>query len=201
MQRAVANHLQVDYDTFRQSPDPLNLLGEVAFMRTLLVEVRESIEDNSAHKMLQFVALSKALIEKELQEEYGYSQGDAESMAENLSSLSLDAYGEIYGKKTRITTKEAVDLAKVVEALSKVVERIQKLATGIPYRVRYDNQVIAAFTRFIVKVVMPHVNPATRKLIAQSAKQFLPNVQQQLDMEAMRRAELEALPEVIEVEQ
>lgn len=174
--RAVAKHLQIDYDTFRGDADPFNLQSEMALLRTLLVEVRETLDEGGQDLLLAYGELHKSYIKSVFIKEYEWSEGQAEELAELCSTMGVRAHAEVYGLKTKITPKEAVDVAKVVESLSKVAERYKKMADGVSIGVNYDHRVIETLTKFVVQVVLRHVPLQHRRQIAASAKAFMPNM-------------------------
>lgn len=182
MARAIAKHLQTDYDTFRGNPDPFNLQDEMAQLRTLLVEIRETLDNEGAGRLLEFGEITKTYVKSYLKSEQELEDEDAEELAETLSTKAVEAHANVYGIKSKITTKEAVDIAKVVESLSKVAERYKKMSDGVVLRINYDNRVVEAMTKFVVQVVLRHVPLQHRRQIAASAKAFLPNIQGSQDL-------------------
>lgn len=175
--RTIARHLQTDYDTFRGNPDPFNLQDEMAQLRTLLVEVRESLDAGAVDLLLQFGELVKAHLRQYMVEDLELDVDEADQLAEVMSTKAVEAHASVYGMKARISTKEAVDIAKVVESLSKVAERYKKMSDGVVLRINYDNRVVEAMTKFVVQVVLRHVPLQHRRQIAASARAFLPNIQ------------------------
>lgn len=177
MNRAVAKHLQVDYEEFASRPDPFNLQGEMAQLRTLLVETREGLEDSTIAKQLEFGQVVEAMCLAQLTDVEEWDEEEARPLAAKLADIASEALGAVFGTRVRMTPKDAVDIAKVVESLSKVSERYKKMADGVVLNIKYDNELSEMMSRFVVHVIMRYIPVSKRDAVAAAARAFLPTSQ------------------------
>lgn len=194
--QAVAKSLQTEYNTFRDHHDPFNLSDEVAMLRTLLIEVRDSIEDEGAEKLIRFGNLVRDSLNTSFVESGDWGEDEASEHADQISAQVVDCYRVVYGLRTRISSKEAVDIAKVVESLSKVSERYKKMADGLALRVQYDMRLYTSMARFVA-ICSQYVPITARPYIVKAAKAFIPNLNEQEISQMIGEHQTPALPEVV----
>lgn len=171
----VAPHLRVDYDHFREQSDPFNLMDEIAQIRTLFLEVRENLEASAVEKVTQFADLLEGLFLKDELED-GADQDEAVEKAQKVHNHAIRAYQTCFGSKPRLTPKDALDMVKAVELLSKISERYKKMVDGIMLEVAYDARVCQFIQFFIQRVVIKYVAKGSRMELANECFQFIPNI-------------------------
>ena len=176
MSKVIPSHLTADFEEFLSRPDPSNMVGEVAILRTVLVELRESLNKNTEEHTRSYLNSVVKQTEDHFQA-LGISEEDMEVLLGEVSKAVSDVHGRYYSSRAQLSSKEAVDIARVVESLSKVIERYKKCCNGMVLRVDYDSRVMDALSKFVTHVVMRHVTlPQTRRAIADSARAFLPSL-------------------------
>lgn len=199
MSRAVAKHLRVDYDYFRNQADPFNLNDEIANLRTLLVEVREGIEDASADQILQYSDLVQGALLREYLIELNMDEDEAIRVAERSTKVVMNSYNAIWKRNARITPKDALDIAKTVEMISRVSERYKKMIDGIALDVVYDDRMAELLSKFVVNVVMKFIPVSARKPLAAACFDFIPNMQKELGPTVIDVEPIEAQAEEAEI--
>lgn len=175
--RTVAPHLLQDYEWFRSQADPFSLNDEIASLRTLMIEVRENIEDSGVEKVMQFGDVVQGLIYTYFMEK-DWDEEEASEFAEDCARLAVKAYTAVFGAKPRMTPKDALDIAKATELTSKVCERYKKMCDGLVLKVEYDKRMSDMLMKFVTNVVMKFLPMKDRKALAAACFEFLPNIRE-----------------------
>lgn len=192
----VSPHLYHDYDYFAEQADPFNLSGEIAALRTLLVEVRENMTEDATDKLIDFGQVVEGLVLAYLME-IGWDNDEASEHADEIARRVVKAYTSVFGIRPRLSSKEALDVAKTMEIISKVSERYKKICDGIVLRVEYDKRFSDLLQKFVMTVVMPFMPVKDRKPLAMRCYEFLPNLR---EMEPLALAGAVADGDVLESE-
>lgn len=172
---AVSPHLYEAYDFFRNKVDPFNLADDIATMRTLMVEVRETIENDTFSKVMMFGEIVEGLVLAYLLEQ-GADKDEAAEQAEEISRLCIKAYNKLFGDRPRISAKEALDMAKAMELTSKVCERYKKMCDGVVLRIDYDKRIADYLQKFAIGCMQYVQGTANRRALAQYCYDFIPNL-------------------------
>ncbi len=180
MGKTVNPALITDYEEFRRHPDPFDLRDDLASLRTLIVEFRQSISDNNLERRVRFakaaaVDAARALRDSpevaewfpELEDRVDFSKMAAKVFYQVLPI----AYVEFFGECSRITPEEAKVAAHLVDVAGKITERHRKMMEQKQLQVTFDSQMVMLLMRFMAEVIA--VLPVDyRPLVAETARNF-----------------------------
>lgn len=170
-----------NFQEFLRTEKPFDLSRELALLRTLFVELRESLDERRPQKVATFLEqlhteFVRALVERKLNPE----------IAEQLSRGFLipvvhDNFVLMWGVGiSMIDPDEAKDLTFILDTISKVAERMKKIQEGVTLNVSINAEML---TRFLVNVVFPSIpEPDRRQAIAGRARQFSVSARRTVDV-------------------
>lgn len=173
-----------DYEEFRRHPDPFDLSDDLASLRTLIVEFRQSISDNNQERRIKFaqsaaLATAKALRDSPLSEEWFPDQTDriefSKAVAQILYKTVPQVYVAYFGECTRITPEEAKVMASLIDTAGKLTERHRKMLEEKKLTVTFDNQMIMLLMKFMAEVVAA-LPRDYRPIVAETARGFFSKI-------------------------
>lgn len=167
----IPQNQQLTFKQFYEQEKPLELLQEIAYLRTLGVELRKSIDRNrqeARDELLEefSIMMSDFLIEA------GFENDDITTALEELKK-EMDFILEAHlGPADPITPEDIAELRNHIEAISRVAEKAKKIKDGFTLTVDMGNvhPILMAFTQ---QVVLPNVTDRfMRSQIVESARAF-----------------------------
>jgi len=173
------HHIE-DYDEFRRHPDPLDLKDEMAALRTLIVEFRDSITQNNMERRQEFAKAIALSIAAEIRdnpqvEEWFPEREERIEFAKMVAHVSYgivpEAYKQFFGNLTRISPEEAKTLAILTDSVGKLSERHRKMLEERTLTVTYDSQMVNMLMQFMGSV-MPMIPDASRPEVVTAARTF-----------------------------
>jgi len=184
---AVAPAFTQDYDELVNDPDPWSLNAEQAELRTLRVELRESIEMNNQANRNRFYIDLAMMIARHLGRSSWVRNSCNDDRAEIMKFIRAtaqellpgirDEFEASFGEYTRITVEQAKAMAILMDSSGKMAERHRKMAGQTKALVKYDGQIIDFLIQFVAQVVIPNVTSLQeRAQIATAANTWMPQV-------------------------
>lgn len=161
--KAVHESRLVDYEEFLTQPEMLSLKAEIAFLRSFLIEYRESIQERHLSKVAEMVDNTVAEISRDWQCE------DWE--VKKLRKVIMGNLVQVFGASASITSGDAQVMLKIADSIGKTVERGKAIEEGITLKVDWG-QCPEKLQAFLQKIVFSLVPIEQRAIMAQKAKQF-----------------------------
>lgn len=179
-------HLE-DYEVFANDPDPFSLNSEMATIRTLQVELRQSIEGKGEEERRAFYFDMARALAKFLHNQEGWGQDlDRDQRKEYVRDLTRRLVVEVktvfeaqFGQDNSITVAQAKAMASLVETGAKIAEKQRTALERAKTQVKWDEQLLSTLVMFVSQCVIPNVsNIQERAAIAAATKLWLPHRQE-----------------------
>ena len=128
----------ITFQAFYEQEKPLELLSEIAYLRTLGVELRQTIERNregNRQELLEAFCkkLASALVES------GMSDSDVDELTEEMFNELDDILLEYIGPAKPLSAVEIGLLSEHIETISRVAERAKKIKDGFTLNIDLGN--------------------------------------------------------------
>jgi len=158
----------VDYDEFVNDPEILGLSRELAVLRTLVIEFRESMDNRHVSNVNNFI---KGTIKELQDDENGWELEDGDYGI--LRKAILSNFCKTFGQTSFINARDVSVMAKLVETIGKLVEKAKKIEDGITVDVDWKGNVVEILQKFIQFIVCPVVkDPALVAQVCYRAREF-----------------------------
>lgn len=165
---ATHNTKRVDYDSFVDDPEILGLSRELALLRTLVIEFRESMDNRHANNVNTFI---KGTIKELCEAEDGWVMEKEEFAV--LRRVMLANFCKIFGQTSFINARDVSVMAKLVETIGKLVEKAKKIEDGITVELDWKGNIVEILQKFIQFIVCPVVkDPALVAQVCYRASEF-----------------------------
>lgn len=158
LKNAVHKTKHVDFDQFVADPEILGLSGEIAVLRSAMVEFRESLDNRHVNNVNNFI---KGII-KDLDDDDNWEMDGAEYST--LRKAILSNFCKTFGQNSFINARDVSVIAKLADITGKLVERAKKIEDGITVDLDWKGNMIEILQKFIQLVVCPVVKD--RNMIA-----------------------------------
>ena len=169
------------YDDFVAQRDPFNLAAELAAMRALVVEYRQSLEESSEaknqeyfgdvardlHMVLRMSAVRYPELSRELMDE----------IEKSVSALVQQSFTRLFPANTRLQNKDAETMSKLLRNIVESAEKYKKIFDGITIGLDIDGQLENFLQVFVVKYILPNIAVHDRLAVANAVMEFLPQIQ------------------------
>lgn len=167
-QSAAHKTRHVDYDDFVADAEILGLSREIALLRTLMIEFRESMDNRHVSNVNSFI---KAVVKQLQDDEDGWVlDGEDYSI---LRKAILSQFCKTFGQTSFINARDVSVMAKLVETLSKLVERAKKIEDGITVDIDWKGNIVEILQKFIQFIVCPVVkDPVLIAQVCYRAREF-----------------------------
>lgn len=170
----IPNNKVATFEAFQNDPEPLELLNELAYLRTLLVELRESLESNRHTR--------RARLESNLTESWNDWFAQWKLKPENHSKVmaflnntlreTLDIH---LGPSMPFNPTEISQLTALIEAISRTAEKAKKIKDGYTTTIVYG-AVSGILSKFMLECIFREVTDVgSRRRIAQAAQRIIPS--------------------------
>lgn len=172
------------YKEFLHSEKPFDLSRELALLRALYVELRDSIEENRPARAQAFIDYARGRFLRCLISMKMNPVVAEEVVGKFLVPILEDALAVCWDQKgLGLDLEEARELTGILEAVSKVAERMKKIQDNVTLSVNINAEML---TRFLVNVVFPSVPEASRReAIASRARQFSVTARRTVEVPAL----------------
>ena len=166
----ISKDKKLTFQQFYEKENVLELQSEVAYLRTLLVELREIIDlDRQAQReeMLHNFEVRAQHILREI-----IPENEVEEVAEDLKSEMGQVLEAFVGPMEPMTIDDIVEIRKHIESISKVAEKAKKIKDGFVLTVDTTN-VSPLLNVIVSQIILPNVKDrVSRSNIAESFRQF-----------------------------
>lgn len=177
--RGVPERYRDVYRQFLNSHEPYDLRAELALQRTLVVEARDCLEQQTERRRKELCQAVRDSLRKRLSR-----QGDSEKL-----SRLLDLVEEVVDQEVSITFPSFLtmqhykDLSFLLRQVVETAEKMKKIQEGVKLDISLDTDTLIAWLKF---VVFPFVtDPAVRAQMVQRAATFkLRGAEDVVDVEA-----------------
>ncbi|RMF31293.1 MAG: hypothetical protein D6752_02420 [Candidatus Nitrosothermus koennekii] len=166
---AIPEQEQLTFQQFYEREKPFDLLSELAYARTLLVEQRKAIEARNPQLREALLKDFKSqsfddLIQKGLDEKI------ASSILEIITIRLEEVLNEYYGKSMPMNSREYAALGNSLERVAKIAEKAKKIAEGITLNINFSN-VGLVLIKFVREVIMAEIkDPHIRARIVERVR-------------------------------
>lgn len=156
------------FEQFHSLHKPFELYSELAYLRTILTQIRRQYELSRVNKREEVLNdLSGAIAARFA--DAGMQPRVASALLEAMSEIHETVLDHHYGSTSAWTPGEFMVLADMIEKVSRVAEKAKKIQEGITLVVDFKN-VGPYLTRFVRDVVFPEVDSKQRKAIVQRVR-------------------------------
>lgn len=188
----IPNERVATFEQFQNDPEPLELNNEIAYLRTLLVELRESLESNRHGR--------RARLESSLTETWNDWFSQYKMKPENharvmafLNNTLRERLDLELGPSMPLTPTEVSQLTTLIEAIGRTAEKAKKIKDGYTITAVYG-QISGILSKFMLECIFREVSDVgSRRRIAQAAQRILPS--QKMLPESIEDAEYEVIGE------
>lgn len=167
----IPQNQHLTFQQFYEQEKPLELLQEIAYLRTLGVELRKSIDRNRQEARDELLDEFEAMIQDFLVENGFEDEGIAVAKKELREEADLILESHM-GPAEPITADDIEKLRNHIEAISRVAEKAKKIKDGFTLTIDMGgvHPVLMAFTQ---QVVLPNITDRLqRSQIVESARAF-----------------------------
>jgi hypothetical protein len=158
------------YKEFLAKEKPFELFSEIAHLRTLLVEVREALDEDPEERADAVCELAKDCIVGHLTHKKGMSAEKAERVSELAQEGMKEALRQSLGgnKGWNLLDKERRESIKlltgIIDQIATVAEKAKRIQDGITIHVDIDSAYLVRFVQDIVFRVVHGANDRHRIL-------------------------------------
>lgn len=147
----IPNNKHMTFEEFYAAEKPYELTKEIAYARTLLVELRESYENNRPDVREQLCVDFATLGTQDLTEA-GMPPEQAQQVMDIIKGRLNNVVTAYYGPSLPVHAEEVKEMRTLLETTSKICERAKKIADGITLNVEFKNVglYLVKFTREII---------------------------------------------------
>lgn len=128
----------VTFQAFYEQEKPLELLSEIAYLRTLGVELRQTIERNREGNRQELLEEFKKRLATTLIDA-GMEESDLEEFTEEVADDLDDILLEYIGPAEPLSPADIGHLAEHIETISRVAERAKKIKDGFTLNIDLSN--------------------------------------------------------------
>lgn len=168
----------ISYKEFLSREKPYDLVSELAQLRTLLVQYRESRSNLLPEKKEEFIGLVKDYIVSYLVETRGMEEERAVKQAAIMAHPMEDVYCEFLEGSTLIDYDYIDTVSSLIDQISKVAEKAKKINEGFTIHAHIDSDYLVDFIQKVVFSVV--VDNQNRMAIAENLSLFLSSNQPKL---------------------
>lgn len=188
MRDYAASSTLIHFDEFVRTHDPSNTTSEMAALRALIVEFRQSLEIGTAERAQQFftaveaglaLAVSMLTIQNPHQDPEPLDQLAARALEEVKLQYSL-----AFPISSRISAKEAEVMAKMIKMTVDAAEKYRKILDSSTLLVRWDNDLLRTLEAF-VRHILPAIHPEDRAAVMDRASSFVSGSSEVYEQEAL----------------
>jgi len=155
----------VDFDSFVSDPEILGLSGEIAILRTAMIEFRESLDNRHVNNVNNFI---KGVV-KDLEEEWEMDKQEYGV----LRKAMLSNFCKVFGQTSFINARDVSVIAKLADTTGKLVEKAKKIEDGITVDLDWKGNMVEILQKFVQIVVCPVVkDPISIATICHRAREF-----------------------------
>ncbi len=162
----------ITFQAFYEQEKPLELLAEIAYLRTLGVELRQTIErgrEGNRQELLESFGkkLATSLIDA------GMADNDVEEFTEEMVNELDDTLLEFIGPAKPLSALEIGLLSDHIETISRVAERAKKIKDGFTLNIDLSN-VSSYLLRYTQQCILSVVTDRyLRSQIVENTRAFL----------------------------
>lgn len=169
---AIPKSKRLTFQQFVDLKDPFGLQNELAALRTLMVEQRESMEKNRPDYLDSFISdiIEKGSILIHEETKGKVSQDKAKKLLNIAKPVMEEAYQSYIGDVSDLSVEEVKARADLIKDVAYTAEKAKKIADGITIAVDIKAE---AITTFIREFILPNIpDHATRMRIVEAASMY-----------------------------
>ena len=177
----VSSNTVLDYDDFVAQRRPADVAEELAAMRSLVVEFRQSLEDGNKEAVQEFfedvardLQMSLRMTSVRFPE---LSREISDEIEKCILAIVKANFARLFPAQTRLTGKDAETMSKLLRNIVESAEKYQRIFNGITIGLNMEPNLEAFFQAFVVKFILPNVGIKDRLAIANAVMEFLPQLQ------------------------
>lgn len=182
MRDYVAPQHILDYDEIVAARREFDMTGEIAANRTLIIELRRSLDEASSSKSGAFfqdfeVSVLLALSMLQMRNPT-VSPSLWEEVKEQIASIVKDRFSFHYPVQDRIDLKSAETMSKLLKNSVEMAERFSKIHNNRSIRLQRDAMMLQEMRKFIT-AILPFVPPERREAAISAWRNSLPALEGQ----------------------
>lgn len=164
------------HEEFLSQRDPGRVEAEMAAMRTLAVEFRQSMEDAGAEKAGRFftdVDMGWEIAFRTIEMQHDLDRETLNDIRRVALETLTERFAHHYPIQSRISAKDAETMSKLLKNIVDCAEKYRKIFDNMTVKMDWDQTMIEMMRRFF-QLILPHIAPAERPFAAEKVVKFLP---------------------------